>query len=121
MTPGYFVFIRGKVQTSWRSPDSMEFKITSMQLLSEVRDKLLKNITIILSLSDISDDFVTKLTRVLDENAKKTKGTCSVKFHVVDPDANLAIDMPSRRLKVSPDNELLEIIQKEMNLNCKLN
>lgn len=121
MTPGYFVFIRGKVQTSWRSPDSMEFKITSMQLLSEVRDKLLKNITITLSLSDISDEFVAKLTGVLDENAKKTKGTCSVKFHVVDPDANLAIDMPSRRLKVSPDNELLEIIQKGMNLVCKLN
>lgn len=121
MTPGYFVYIRGKAQTSWRNPDAMEFKITSMQLLSEVRDKLLKNITITLSLSDISDEFITKLSNLLDENAKKAKGTCSVKFHVVDTDANLAIDMPSRRLKVSPDNELLETIQKGMNLTCKLN
>ncbi|MCG3167711.1 MAG: DNA polymerase III subunit alpha [Bacteroidia bacterium] len=121
MTPGYFVYIRGKVQKSWRNPDAVEFKITSMQLLSEVRDKLIKSITINISLSDISDQFIAKLTSLLDENAKKAKGTCSVKFHVVDPDANLSIDMPSRRLKVSPDNELLEIIQKGMNLTCRLN
>ena len=121
MTPGYFVFIRGKVQPRWNQSDSMEFKISTMQLLSEVREKLLKNLTITIALSEISDDFINKLSDILDENSKKSKGTCSVKFQVVDRDENLAIDLPSKKIKISPDNEFLDSISRSLNVTYKLN
>lgn len=117
----FSVFIRGKVQPRWNQPDNMEFKITSMQLLSEVREKLLKNITLTISLSDISDDFIAKLSGILDENAKKAKGTCSVKLKVIDYDENFAVELPSRKFKINPDNELLSLFSSELNVSYRLN
>jgi len=121
LEPGFFVFVRGRMVPSYRNPDTMEFKITSMQLLSEVRSKMLKSITIKILLSDISDEFIGRLSQLLDENSKKTKGTCAVKFNVIDPDENLSVELPSRKIKITPDNELIEAIEEQMSLKCKWN
>ncbi len=118
---GFFVFIRGKVQSRWNQSDSMEFKISSMQLLSELREKIVKNITITISLSEISDDFIDKLSGILNENVQKQKGTCSVKLHVVDSEENLAVELPSRKLKITPDNEFLDSISRTLNVTYRWN
>lgn len=121
LEPGFFVFVRGTVKPRWNQADSMEFKISTMQLLSEVREKMLKNLTITISLSEISDDFIDRLYGILDENHQKQKGTCSIKLQVIDKDENLMVDLPSRKLRISPDNELLDTISKDLNVTYKLN
>ncbi|HIA12427.1 MAG TPA: DNA polymerase III subunit alpha, partial [Flavobacteriales bacterium] len=54
LKPNEFLFISGKVELKFRSDDIYEFKPYKIQLLSEIRNRLAKTITMQLSLGDVS-------------------------------------------------------------------
>jgi DNA polymerase-3 subunit alpha len=121
LTQGYFIHIKGKVQERWNQPNVMEFKITSVQLLSEMREKFLKSITLNVPLNEISDEFIEKLNSLVHENTKETQGTCYLKINVMDAEEGIALTLPSRKIRVSPDNSFLSAIQNMPNVTYKLN
>jgi len=120
MSIGYFVLIRGTVKERWNQSDMVEFKITSMQLLSELRDKL-KFITINIPLKDISDKFIEDLNLLVSENTKEKEGTCYLKFNIMDSEDGIALMLPSRKVRINPDNSFLSNIQNMPNVTYKLN
>jgi DNA polymerase-3 subunit alpha len=122
MTIGYFVNIRGKViENRWNDTVRIDFKIHSMQLLSELRDKMLKSITLNIPLRDISDDLIKHLDSLVKENTKEKDGTCYLKINVMDAEDNIQLTLPSRKIRVNPDNSFLSRIQTIPNISYKLN
>lgn len=121
LVPGYFVHIRGKVQERWNNSDLVEFKITNMQLLSEIREKMLESITLYVHLSEISDPFIDKLENIIKENTKKTKGLCALNIQIIDSEEGIQLCMPSRRIRINPDNDFLNTIQYLPNIKFKPN
>lgn len=117
---GYFLYIRGKVQDRYKQADVLEFKISYIQLLSDVRDKLLKGITISVSVNDINETIIENLSKLLSENAKQ-KGNCTLNFKIIDPENNTAVDMLSKKIKINPDNKFLEILDSMAEIKYKLN
>ncbi len=107
LVPGSFLFVRGKVAPrKWSKTNEMEFKITTMELLADVREKLTKKVILELRLKNVTDNLVVQVEEIL---SKKTKGaTCPVEFRVLDPDRKLAIRMPSRSQKIDLSNETIE-------------
>ncbi|MCB0395168.1 MAG: DNA polymerase III subunit alpha [Flavobacteriales bacterium] len=114
---GTFVFIKGKVQPRFRNSDSMEFSVTDIQLLSEVREKLAKTIEFNLTLGDISDEWVEKFTQLVD----KHPGPCRIRFNITDPSEKWKISMPSKKKSVSLSKEFIDSLQAMQDLEFQLN
>lgn len=121
LKPGYFLYIKGKVQERYMQKDVMEFKISSVQLLSDIREKLLKGITISVSVSDITEIFIESLTKIIHENSKQNQGNCSLKFQVIDPENTLVVDLFSKKIKINPDNNFLQALDSFSEVKYKLN
>ncbi|MBN8697272.1 MAG: DNA polymerase III subunit alpha [Bacteroidetes bacterium] len=120
MVNGLFLYVKGKVSERFRNSGNWEFKVSSIQLLSELRDKMARSITVNVPLKMLNDEFITKFNEIITENEKLQPRNCSLRFKVIDTDENVAIDLPSKRVKVNPTNEFLAML-KENNLDFRLN
>ncbi|MBI3501135.1 MAG: DNA polymerase III subunit alpha [Bacteroidetes bacterium] len=118
---GYFVYVRGKVQERWNNSDLVEFKITHVQLLSDLREKMLKSITLNIPITEVSEKFIADLENIVKENIKKKQGTCTLKIQIMDSEEGIQVSMPSRRVRINPDNSFLNTIQNLPNVTFKLN
>ena len=95
----------------------MYFKIGQIQLLSEVRDKKIKSVTLQLTLADLSDGLINQVDEIINNNP----GNVSIKFNVSDATEKISIDMLSKKYKVSPNNEFLEHLKNVKGLKYLLN
>ena len=103
---GRFLYIKGKIQNRWKQEDQFEFKISSIQLLTEIRDKMCKKIRINLTLDQIDAEFINLLNDTFSNNP----GPCPVNMTVKDPDTHLEVEMVLRNYRVAPTNELFKIL-----------
>ena len=122
LTEGYFLQIRGRVAERFKKEGDWEFKVTSIDLLSELRDKLTKCITIQVPIEEINDDLMQKIDIILQENRKSSeRHNCKLNFEVYDREQNLKLELPSKSLKINPNNLFLEQLTKLNVINYKLN
>jgi len=123
-TDGYFLQIRGSVSERFKQKDNWEFKITSITLLSDLRDKMSKSLTIQLPLQELSSKLIDDLDEMFRINAEQNPSrNCQLKFTVFDriKEETIAIEMPSKSYKIFPSNEFLENLHKLNNVTYKLN
>lgn len=111
-----FLYIKGKVQQRWRDSDQWEFKISTIDLLSEVKEKYTKSVKLTLELAQVSEEFVEQITSLFN----KTSGTIPVKLAVLDTDEKLAVELPSRSTRIKPTTELLEKLEEFNGLKVEL-
>ena len=122
MTDGYFLQIRGRVGERFRKEGDWEFKITSIALLSDLRDKLAKCITIQIPIQGINDQIITQILAIIAENKENTEQqNCQLNFVVYDREQNVSLDLPSKSLKINPDNAFLEQLKELNAVSYKLN
>jgi len=116
MVNGWFLYIKGVVITKQWGDQRPEFKINSMQLLSEIREKLSKSIQVDVEPKSISLELVSKMEDLLAEHP----GKCSFKVNLLEKGENISVDLLSRKYMVSPDDELLNALKDFPELNCKV-
>jgi len=103
LSPGEFVYVKGKVEERYNQPGVYQIKPMQMQLLADVRDKLAKVVNIEVSLSDLTESLV----ETFEQLTAKHPGNCGLKVSVRYPEEGMMIDMLSRKFKVNPSNEML--------------
>ncbi|MFT5819470.1 MAG: DNA polymerase-3 subunit alpha [Crocinitomix sp.] len=104
---GTFVYISGRVAPR-KYGDGLEFKINTMELLTELRDKRAKVLQLEVESSDITDQVIDKLYNVVMDHS----GTCQLKFIIKDHKTNTTIKMPSKTMKVAIDNEFIKKVNE---------
>ena len=119
LNTGNFLYLKGKVtKRKWgKSDDDLEFKVNSIELLGDIKDKLARNITINISLSDVTEELIEELTNLLDEN----KGSCRVKFNVYDAINKIDINLPSRSKNIELTNDLIHALDTLETVKYSLN
>ena len=118
ITNDRFLFITGTIQTKWgNNNDQWELKIGEIQLLSDVREKMCKEIKINYPLKNINPSFVKEIEKLFSQNT----GTCSLSINVFDNDEKIELPMLSKKFRVNITNELLETLEGFQDLNYKLN
>ncbi len=120
MIDGLFLFIKGKFQARFGDASNLEFKVSQIQLLSELRDKLGKMITINLPLNMVNDDVIEKMNTIIKQNEEAQPKNCLLRFRIIDAEEGISVDMPSKKIKLNPNNELLELLA-ENKFEYKLN
>ncbi len=111
MVNGLFLYVKGKISERFKNSGNFEFKVNNIQLLSELRDKLAKSITVNLPIKDLSDDFISKFNDILTTNNEVQPRNCTLKFRVIDEEENIAVLLPAKKIKLNPNNNLLELLK----------
>ncbi|EHQ25781.1 DNA polymerase III subunit alpha [Mucilaginibacter paludis] len=112
MVDGYFLHIKGNVEEKFRQEGNWDLRITQMSLLSEMRDKFTKSLTVILNLADLNTEMLNNLQELVTVNNQKYPvKNCTLRFKIQDRDEALLVDMPSKTFKVNPSDDLLEEIK----------
>ncbi|MBE0661231.1 MAG: DNA polymerase III subunit alpha [Bacteroidales bacterium] len=116
LNEGTALFLKGKLQTHYKQEDRLELKISFVCLLAEVLDKLVKEVTLELSLDTIDEHKVERLYKLI----KRHKGNCKVTLKVYDATERLAINMNAPKFKIECADLIKEIAVKE-GIKFKLN
>jgi DNA polymerase-3 subunit alpha len=116
LVDGYFIHIKGNIEEKFRQAGNWDLRISIMNLLSEMRDKFTKSLTVVLNLNDLNSDLLNSLQQLLDENNQKHEyKNCTLRFKIQDKDNAILVDMPSKTFKVNPSDELMEEIRSLTN------
>jgi DNA polymerase-3 subunit alpha len=119
---GLFLQVRGIVTERFKQKDNWEFKVNSIVLLSELRDKMSKCLTIQLPLTELSETFMNKIDEIVKINSDQNESrNCQLKFMIMDYDEETTLEMPSKSVRINPSNEFLEEISKLVGVRYKLN
>ena len=108
MEVGYYLFIKGRVDARWGKEDDLEFKISSVEMLTEVREKYFKTIKLELNLDTINDNLVSNIYEKIKGNA----GSVAVNFIITSSKEQMALSMRSSKYAISIKNELLKSFEE---------
>jgi DNA polymerase-3 subunit alpha len=106
---GALLFAKGRASArTWgRDEGQMEFKISTIDLLSDAREKYFTKLNLKLEAERVTDT----LARDLGQLLKASPGTCKVTFQLVSHHENLALEAPSKGLSVAMSEDLLLAIE----------
>lgn len=108
MVVGWHLFIQGKVMVHKYKEGELEFKIARIDLLSDLRDKMAQSITITIPDTEITDDFVEKLSVL----SAKHKGKCQLILNLLDKKNNEILPFVSRSRRVNMSDEFINEISE---------
>lgn len=107
LKPGFSLFVRGKVQERFGNADQLELKIANMELLSEMLEKKVKSFTIQLPLPSVDEALINRVQEIVG----RYPGNSALRFSIFDSGENIRLEMPSRKVRVKPGNDLFKELQ----------
>ncbi len=113
---GYSLMVKGKVQKNKYRNDEPEFRITSIQLLSEVREKMIHSVKIMVPLSEINAGWISEIQKIITPG-----GNTVLKFSVYSPEDRVSVDLFSRKMKIDLTNEFIDFIRARETMELKIN
>jgi DNA polymerase III subunit alpha len=116
-TIGYYLLLKGRVQKRPYREDELEFKVKTINLLSSVKDDLIKSVTLKIDPENISPEMIKDLKELVVEN----KGETELKFLFIDPDDKISLPMFSRTYRVRLNNELISYLDDHPGIEYKVN
>ena len=88
-----------------------------MELLPDVKEKLIEKITILIPLGVLNKALVTELAVL----TKERPGTTELYFKVTDPESKMTLDLVSRPVKLSVGRELISYLKERPELDFRIN
>jgi DNA polymerase III subunit alpha len=114
---GYYLLIKGRVQRRKYKEDELEFKIKTINLLSSVKDELIKSVTLKIAPENISNEMIDELKQFVSEN----KGDTELKFMFIDTDDKISLPMFSRTIRVRLNNDFISYLEDHPGIEFKVN
>jgi DNA polymerase-3 subunit alpha len=97
--------------------EEIEFKIKTINLLSSVKDELIKSVTIKIDPENIDNEMIRNLKNLVNEH----KGETELKFLFLDSDDKISLPMFSRTHRIRLNNELLTYLEDHPGIEFKVN
>jgi DNA polymerase III subunit alpha len=114
---GYYLLIRGRVQKRKYREDELEFKIRTINLLSSVKDELIKSVTLRIDPGNIDKEMISNLRELVSGN----KGETELKFLFLDEEDKISLPMFSRTFRVRLNNEFISWLDEHPGIEYKVN
>jgi len=113
---GQVLYVKGLNKLRYNSTDQFEFKVTTVMLLAEAREKLLNQVTFNIKSEQLVNGFVNHFKNLLDQY----KGSVSVKVNLIDTNLNVKVSALATKNRINFDNELIQQLDK-LDIEYKLN
>jgi DNA polymerase-3 subunit alpha len=105
--PNNFLLIKGRKSLRFNSATEYEFKISSVEHLGDVREKMLRQIILQLNLDLITLNLVDTLEGI----AKNNPGNCNLKVMITSPTDQMALELISKKYRINVDASVLSQIE----------
>ncbi len=108
MFKDYFLLLQGRVQVRpYSNPEELEFKITSISQLSDVRDAV-RDIKLYVPTENLTKEFIDELIEV----AKQSRGKTQLKLSLQDTKEDVFVVVYSRKYRITLTPEITKFIEK---------
>jgi DNA polymerase-3 subunit alpha len=114
---GYYLLVRGRVQKHKFRNDELEFHIKTINLLSSVKDELIKSVTIKINTEILNQAMIYELLELMKSN----KGETELKFLFYDQEDKISLSMFSRTIRIRLNNELISFLDDYPGIEYKVN
>jgi DNA polymerase-3 subunit alpha len=115
--PGMYLLVKASVQPRQWNENELELKVKSIQLLDEVKDKLIEKLNITLYLDGINDQTVSELTPLIKENPGPTR----LSFKLIDVERQVTLNLASRTTRLQVTNQLLDYLEGANHIEFTIN
>ncbi len=113
---GTSIFIKGKVQKkSWGDENQLDFKINTIDLLTEMKEQLIKNVNILVDSSKITDELTNELYSCFTQNP----GNIHVNFLIFDGRSS-TLPFISKKCRINISSELLQYFANNDAIQIKI-
>ena len=115
---GMYLLVSGKFQPRRFKENEFDFRIGKIELLTEVKDKLLESLTIIMPLTSINKTLVNTINSIIpsDNNSR-----CKLYFEVINPLNSQSIKLYSRSKSITINKDLVSKLEEMEDLSYKIN
>lgn len=103
-TAGAILYLKGRVANRFNQENSFEFKVSDMELLSEIRQKLTKRVSLQLVVQSLTEAKIA----AIKELAKTNKGKVPMWVNLYDSKNNLSLNMNAQQYFVNPTNDFIK-------------
>ena len=117
MDVGNSIFVTARVQPGRFNPNRIDLTVGKIEFLGDIKDKIIENFTIIVSLNSIDEDTVLSLTEYINANP----GTADLYIRVLDPEGHMPLTLHSRTHRVTVHRELIDFIDRYPSLSYTIN
>ncbi|WP_183566161.1 DNA polymerase III subunit alpha [Mucilaginibacter sp. SP1R1] len=122
MMDGYFLHIKGNIEEKFRQKDNWDLRIQVMSLLSEMRDKMTKSLTVCIDVNMLNSKLLDDIQRAInDNNQKYPVQNCKLRFQIKDREEAMLVELASKNFKVNPSDDLMADIFNLTNTQPVLN
>ena len=113
---GMFLYMKGKCQPKQWKQNEYEVKINSVELLPDVKEKVIEKLTIIAPLADVDDEFIEEFSTL----AKANPGNVTLDFHLQDEEGK-SVKLTAKGLKISVHKDIITYLKDQTSMSYKIN
>ena len=117
MKEGNYLFIKAKCQPYKYNPEKVDFVVSSVELLQDVKDTVINSMTLTMPVTELDKAFVSDLDTLTGR-----EGNTTLKFVLTDltaPDSKVSLTSAARRITVTQD--LMDYIKKRESIKYSFN
>ena len=114
--PDMFLYIKGKCQPRQWKEGEWEVKVNTIELLPEIKEKLIEKITVSLPLSALDDELIEEFVTLVEE----TPGNTELYFYIQD-ETGQHISLMSKKYKIEVDKRIVAFLDSQSLLSYKIN
>lgn len=116
-TTGYSLFISARVEERRWNPGTFDLNIGKVELLSEITEKKIKSITLLLNLDSINKEAVDEFSDIVEKNP----GNTDIFFNITDHTKNMHILVQSKRFRMSVNKNLINFFEEHTDWEYQIN
>ena len=115
--PGMYLLISGKMEARKYNDKIFDFRISSIKLLPNEKNKLIENIRITVPIHDLDEPMINELSTLIKNNP----GNSLLYFRVVDGSNNIALNLFSQNVRLKITKELIDYLSESETIDFKIN
>ena len=114
---GMYLLVAARVEPGRWDPKKLDFKIGSIRLLQDEKDKLIEKISIMIPIHGLDDPTIGELSALI----KKHPGNSLLYFKVVDAEHNITLNLFAPKTKIQVTRDLVDYLAGNENIDFKIN
>ena len=114
---GMYLLITARVEPRRWNENELDFKIGSIRLLQDEKDRLIEKISISVPIHDLDEPTINELSALIKNNP----GQSLLYFRVIDSEHNISQSFFSQNIRLNVTQNLIEFLQENENIDFKIN
>ena len=115
--PGNFLYIKGGCTPRRWDPTKFDFSVGSIELMPEIKDKMVKSITISFDIMSLTDE----IYEYIIDYAENHPGPSKLQLNIKDHEHEFTLELVSKSHDITVEYEFIEFLKEQENIEYKLN